>query len=407
MKPWFALSLILNVTLVAFLAPNLRPTRLNHAATISVGGRANDIVSHPYSTAVAASSVDAARGSDWHAWLGQLRASGVPNKILAGLVVSDFESHWEEQQRELQRRYENGEVGPEALTQSISRHDDDQERELRAALGDEGYLRWDRERTLRELRLTETSLAPGQAEAIYELRKTLLTDRRRIEQARQRGEIDPMDADNQLVAVQSQYQKAFEQAVGPDHANATRAEPDFAAVKLRQELRGLEVPVAQFAALTAAQRAADQQLAALDRAIDQSGAAANYDSSRARILASREEAFRQTLGEAGYVEYLKNQSDEYRTMTHFAPAWQLQPAEIDHVYNTMNAYARRVGDYYQALVVADQRGEPVDWSSAEQRVREISTQTEEALKHALGPTRFDQLKRGSVIRFAGEPLSDR
>jgi hypothetical protein len=68
-----------------------------------------------------------------------LRAAGVPNKVIARVVLGDLEERWQKRLDECQEKFDSGEVDADAFEALSQTHDQEREEELRAALGDEGY----------------------------------------------------------------------------------------------------------------------------------------------------------------------------------------------------------------------------------------------------------------------------
>ncbi|HXF10950.1 MAG TPA: hypothetical protein VN625_09205, partial [Desulfuromonadaceae bacterium] len=186
MNRWLTLSLAANLILVGVLLSSRRSAE-----------PAVSPVHLPTPTPAVAKREPAPRdipepvsGSDWHSWLGQIRAAGVPDKVMAGLMAADFEVRWDERQRELQRKYENGDVDSGALAQADADHDSALDAELRLALGDAGFRQWDEEKTLRDFHLTSLNLTASERDALYQLRKDLLTKQKELESASAKGEVD-------------------------------------------------------------------------------------------------------------------------------------------------------------------------------------------------------------------------
>src|SRR5204863_6228587 len=93
-------------------------------------------------------------GPEWQNWIDNLRAAGVSEKVLAGLVNSDFENRWRIKLREVEKQFQDGEIDSDAVVRANQDHDIELEKEMRAALGEEGFRRWDKEKWLAEFDLT-------------------------------------------------------------------------------------------------------------------------------------------------------------------------------------------------------------------------------------------------------------
>src|SRR2546421_391522 len=110
MHRWLALSLAANLVLAGWLFFSRRATPPVVTFTNIPVARAHEPAVSLKPIAVAPRSV-----GDWRSWLDQLRLAGVPDKVLAGLATADFEGRWEDQQRELQRKYDNGDLDDDDL----------------------------------------------------------------------------------------------------------------------------------------------------------------------------------------------------------------------------------------------------------------------------------------------------
>ncbi len=95
------------------------------------------------------------RHVDRRRWLvDQLRAAGVPNNVLARVVLSDLEEDW-------QKRLEEGALkdpgNPDTMAALHLEQEKDTEAEMRTALGEEGFKSWDQGNLLREVNLGKIS----------------------------------------------------------------------------------------------------------------------------------------------------------------------------------------------------------------------------------------------------------
>jgi hypothetical protein len=187
---------------------------------------------------------------------------------------------------------------------------------------------------------------------------------------------------------------------------AASASPDGVMVELRRRLGPLNLDETQLATLAAVQRTWTEQHARWEPLAEgASPPAADYAAQIATIDALRDQEYRRVMGPETFTEFQKANDPRYQLMQRYASAWQLGPAEIDNVYETLNAHAGRVANYYQDVLVADQRGETVDWAAVDRTVRQLKSETEQTLRASLGAERFEKLQRGDVLRFAGDPVS--
>lgn len=400
MNRWLAVSLGLNVAfgVVLFAIGHgfTRPTPATMPGS-AAGSHA------PSSPALPATSLALARTGGWRSWLEQARAAGVPPRTIAGLVASDFEVCWEQRQRALQARYERGEIDAATLARTEADHDDARDAELRTALGADGFRNWDKANTLREMNLAAGDLNATDADAVYDLRKELLRRRHELETQERNGELDSADLSRALTEAQAHYDDQIHVLLGGGASDAPKGVPASAIAALRRELGPVDVTDAQLAALARTRQTTDAALAALDRAAQADPAKfADHDTQRSAIEAAQQRDFQDILGREKFSVWEKSQDDTYRTLVHYSPAWQLQPGDIERVYQTMNGYAGAVSDQYQQALDAEQRGQAIDWSAVDQKVQTLNRETERTLKQMLGDTRFEKLRQANALHFVGD-----
>jgi hypothetical protein len=415
MKRWLITSLAINFVLFALLLLATRPveTKIGSPGEIADTSAGLNVPIADLPMPKTSPAVHALPDG-WQPWLDQLRAAGVPNKILARLVIADFEDRWEERQRLIQRQFENGELGADALTQAEAERHAELEKQLQAALGDDGFRQWDKENTLRDINPAGILLSDAETDALYQLRKTLLQQRQDLESASRNGEIDEHDLSEKLSAAQMQYESQVRTLLGEDRYAAMTNEPDLVSPQLRRALRNLQPNDEQFVSLLQAQRQWNQQRADLERKLDESpqvgrGAPTapllgawqprTYEEQLRAIDAVRDQAFQQVLGTNGFAAFLMEQDTRYQTMKHYATAWQLSDRDIEYLYRTLQSCDRSVADYRQQAAALEAQGQPVDSNSMQYNLRQFLDQMQQGLLSYLGNERFDKLKANNVLSW--------
>jgi len=387
MNRWFALSLAANLILaVGLLSSRVHPVPSMTVApvvTLSKPGPA------PSRTVVPVSA-----GGDWHSWIGPLRAAGVPARVLAGLVASDFESRWDDRQRELQRRYEKGDIDSDALAQAAADHDAEREKELRLVLGDEGFRQWDQEQMFRDLNVAGLDLSGTESGALYQLRKDMLAQRKQWEDAARRGDIDEAELAGQLASVQAQYDQKAKELLGDSRYTAMNTSPDPTVAELKRQVKGMNVSDDQMTALLQAQEEWNRQRARL------TDDAPGYDDDMQALDRTRDAAFQKILGADGYAAYQKQQDAAYQTLKRYANAWQLAPGDVDYLYGAIRDYNRNVQGYRDRAKAMEAQGQAVDWDGVQKNIDVFSRQTEESLGFYLGTDRLSKMKQNDVFNFS-------
>jgi len=124
---------------------------------------------------------DIASASDRRRWLiDQLRAAGVPNNVLARVVLSDLDEGW-------QSRFEECHGNADTMAALQQEQERDKEAEMRAALGEEGFKLWDQGNMLREANIGKIQLTDSETNALYDWKKKLQQRHLDLEQARLNG----------------------------------------------------------------------------------------------------------------------------------------------------------------------------------------------------------------------------
>jgi hypothetical protein len=387
------ISLVLNAVLAGVLvffverqpAPNFLPSPLPQ----------------PVATAIAASAPKRAKltsshnknGSGWQNWLQQLRDAGVPNDVLAGLVASDFENRWEKQRREMERRYKRGELGDDWLARFELQHGEEQEKEMRAALGDEGFRQWDKENTLRDYDLDALNLSSSETDALYQLRKDLISKQHDLDVARQNGELDSADYSEQQDALQKENDQQFKALLGDDRY-AAMLNPDSEG-EMRRSLQGLNVSDTQFEAMLDTQRKWNEQQMALEQDTQTDGK--SKEEQMQALDAARDAEYQRVLGTDAFSELQKNQDSSYQMLKQNANVWQLSDSDIDSVYKALQYSQKSISDYQQQAEALQAQGQNVDWDKVQENIQQFSDQTEQSLKTSLGEDRFNKLKKNGLF----------
>jgi len=341
--------------------------------------------------------VSAPGSPSWLPWLQQLRGAGVPDEVVAGLVASDFQNRWGKKMSDVWRRYEAGELNDDERAQLEAQHDEQEEKDLRTALGDDGFERWDKTRVLADLDAAGVELSSSEADALYHLRKDLARRNHDLEQARRDGKIDPADFIAQQSAARQDYEKQFQALLGQDRYAALRS-PDEKDGALRRSLKQLGADDAQAQGMGAIESNWNLQRLALDRQAQEGRIqGADYETQIAAIDAARDLASQQLLGTNGFNRLQELQDIRYQNLKRYAANWQLSDDDVEYVYRLIESRQKAVDDYEQQAHAQQEQGQPVDWAKIRENVRQFSSQTDQALNDYLGSDRFTRLKQNGVL----------
>jgi hypothetical protein len=332
-------------------------------------------------------------------WTVTLRAAGVPEKVIADVTAADFDARWQKRQVELQRQIERGEADPEALTEMSLRYSDEQEKELRGALGDEGYRHWDQARILSEYELADLKLSAEESDTLYQLRKSFEQKQREWDRARNKGDLDEAEFQKLVETQQNDYNKQLKTLLGDDRYATSQNPIDPERMNLRRALKNLNVGETEAAGLLQAQQQWTRQRAKLEQQLQEGQlASADYEQQLKALDHTRDQEYQRVLGDNGITELQKAQDPRYQTMKRYASNWGLTDNDINHLYDTIRFYESSVSDYQQRAQALEEQGQPVDWPAVQKSIQEFSRQTESTLRGSLGE-RFDKLKKNNVLNL--------
>lgn len=399
---WLAASFVLNIVFVALLLLAYRPGQPPAAAPAPDGPAV-----HPDSNVQKKSPAETVlapvvspvhtNSAGWRQWSQALREAGVPEKVIRETIEADFEDRWQRSQDDAERRFERGEIGESALADLALQHDDELEKQMRAALGEDGFRQWQREKMLGEIGLEASNLTADQISALCQMRKDF--DRRGLElqQAHQDGTMDDVDFNAKNNDEQAKYDQQLKGLLGDDQYAALQNNNDTSARDLRRSLGGMQVTDQQFAALVKAQQQWNQANARLEQQPLPPGQ--DSEQQQQAVNAARDQAFQQALGPDGYAQYQKAQDTTYQALNLYKNAWQLSDSDIDYLYSTYHNYQQSIQDFRQKATALEQQGYPVNWDDIQQDIQNFSLQNEQALRTYLGNDRFAKLQQNSVLVF--------
>jgi hypothetical protein len=406
-ETWQKLSVVLNVVLIGAVILLLArrtagpahsvPIAPEHPAAVS--NDSEPFASQPNLRPVSQVTNKIAATSDWKQWIEPLRAIGVPNRVLARLVQADFDERWQKRADELQQKYNRGDVDADALSALEDEHEREQEKELRSALGEDGFKEWDRENTLGSLNLRSVKLSAAETNSIYALQKDLQRRFQELEQLRRKGDVDEADFAELQSKAQSSFDERLKTLLGDDRYAATQGTDDNSG-ELRRSLKNLNPTDAQFQAMLDVQRQWTERRGDLDRRLQENRSMdAAYGEQIQALDQARDQEYQRVLGTNAFDAFQREQDARYLTMKRYANAWEMDEQNIDYVYRTIKYYEKNVEEYRRAAQELERKGQPVDWEAVNNNLRQFSDQTEQVIQNYLGPDRFNKIKRNQIFPF--------
>jgi hypothetical protein len=336
--------------------------------------------------------------SDRRRWLvDQLRAAGVPNNVLARVVLAELEEDW-------QRRFDEGALKshgePSAMVALHLEQEKDTEAEMRAALGEDGFKLWDQGNMLREANIGKVQLTAPETNAIYDLKKKLQRRQRDLEQARLTGEMDDAEINDASDKAYSEFNQQMKALLGDArYAKSQGLDDATAADNLRQDLAKANPSDSQFQDLLKAQQQWNQRRSDLDKQFQDDPSSAAYSAQIKVLDDARDQEYQRVLGTNVFDTLQKQQDIGYSKMKKYENIWALDDNKIDYVYSAIKYYEKSVQDYQAQARALEAQGQSVDWDAVNRNQQQFANQTEQALQNYLGQDSFNKMLRNGVFQF--------
>lgn len=396
LKLLLALSVTLNIVAVSLLIAldaSLKPaeTPLPPPATAQ-GSSSSEISVQPDQAAKVA-------GSPGVGWAQTLRDAGISDKIIADVAVANFEARWHNLAEENQKKFDRGEIDQAALTRFDLEHDAEQEKELRAELGDEGYHHWDETRLLADFNRAGVQLSADESEQLYALRKELDRNRLDLDLARHDGNVTDADAASRSEAMYAQYNQQLLKALGRDRYAQIQSGSNTGMGDLKRNLQGISADDSQLAGMQGALQNWNSQRSELEAKLQEGSVTADdYQKQLKTLEAQRDQEYQTVLGTNGFAAFQRNQDEHYQTLQRVGPDIGFSEDDINSLYASIQQYQASVNDYRDRAQQLQDQGQTVDWTAVQKALSDFSQQTESALRDQLGD-KFDKLKRSNVLPF--------
>ncbi len=340
---------------------------------------------------------DTASVSEQRRWIiDQLRAAGVPSKVLARIALADIEAHWEARfWEETRRGADNDKMSAMQLEFDMSK-----DAEMRAALGEEDFKLWDQENMLREANIGGIPLTVSEAEAIYDLKKKLQQRQWELELARLKKEMDEAEIDDAYAKAYSEFNQQMKALLGEQrYAKSQGIDHETAAAHFRQQLAKVNPTDSQFQELLEVHRQFNERLSELEKQFQNDPSSAVYAAQLKALNEARDREFQRVLGADAFDTLQKEQDASYLKMKKYAHTWGLDDNKIDYVFRTMKYYEKSVEDYIAQARVLEAQGQSVDWDAVNKNLQQFTEQIQQSLQNFLGQDRFDRMQRNYVFRF--------
>lgn len=345
-----------------------------------------------------------ARGGTGHlsrAAVARFEQAGVPRTILADIVRHDFRLRWNKRIAELENRYAPKQPPKREYIALQRRHDEEQIRELKELLGDDGYLAWDKEETLRKLNFEEVPMNAAESDQAYRLEKQLDDKLHELQMAMEDGDADIADMGTLQMQADQACEQSLQQLLGQKRYDQLKGYT-VATIDGYMMFNELNLSGEQTNALKRAASEYQVQEAALTAQLkDNPTDAASIAVDLQALNDAREDAFRKALGADAYESLKREHDDTYQTLSQYAGAWKLQDSEIEPVYQKIKAYENGVDLLRRAAQMRELAGQPADWKAVNAAIEQTRQQTDTALQNLLGPDRAGRVTRNGLLSPLG------
>jgi hypothetical protein len=394
-KVSLALNLVLVVVCMALVLRRSSETK----APANARQTSSEQIAHPGSGSLgfASAVTNAPEQSRALDWIEVLRNQGVPEKVLARLVLANFEDRWQSRQAAAQEAYNRGDLDTDDLAALARKHDIEEENDLRAQLGEDVFRRWDQDRLFQQFNLNKIILTASETNSLYDLAAHLRQRNRDLEKARQENQIDQAAYNSEQTKAQSDFDKQLRALLGDERYSAMRG-TDPSVGELRRSLRGLNLDDQQFATLLHAQQQWDTVRAQLEQQQVETGD--TNIASRIREFAEKHDAaFESILGTNGFARFQKQQDSRYLELQKNASRWGIADSNIDYIYGVIQTYDKAAAEYDRKVREIEGQGIKVDTDALYQPLRNYAKQVAQYLRANLNDAQYDAINRNQLLPF--------
>jgi len=332
----------------------------------------------------------------------QLEQTGISRDILVNVLLEDLNRRSSKRVLELQKKYAPRLV-PDREMRELSRQSDaEQIRELKGAFGEEGYLAWDKEQTLRALNRArvpgdELPMTTAEADQAYRLQKEFDDKARELQIMMEDGVADRADVGLLQAQSQQSLDRELEKLLGPQRFSELRGNVDPATEVYRTYGDLNPRPDQAKAVVLVEQDFRARQAALAQRVNENPDNAANLTAELKALNDAQDEKLRQIFGAAAY-DAMKQQNDPtYQALQQYAAAWELKAPEIQSVYESLHTLQDGAARTRSAAEMREAAGQRVNWREIDAAINQAQQQTEIGLQNLIGVERLQRLKQNGVL----------
>jgi hypothetical protein len=327
--------------------------------------------------------------------------AGISRNVLADIKRLDFRRKWNKRVVELENKYAPKQPPQREYVALERLRDAEQIRELKETLGEDGYLAWDKEETLRKLNFEEVPMNPMEADRAYELQKQLDDKLQELQMGMEDGDADLADAGTLQMQAQETYEKELEKLLGRNRYEQLKGytSPLVEGTMMFNELNASDE---QVKTLKAAQSEYSKLETAIARRLREKPSDATAIATELKALNdAREENFRNAVGAATYDQLKREHDSTYQTLKKYAAAWNLTAPEIEPVYAKVRSFQDDSERLRQAAQMSELAGQNADWNAVNSAIDKSRRETESGLQSLIGDERLRRLLRNGMLSAPG------
>lgn len=334
--------------------------------------------------------------------IAQLEQAGISRESLVNVLLEDLNRRSTKRLLELQKKYAPRLVPDHEMRELSRQSDAEQIRELKEAFGEEGYLAWDKEQTLRALNRArvpgdELPMTAEEAEQAYRLQKEFDQKNQDLQMAMEDGVADTADAGTLQAQAQQALDRELEKLLGKQRFDELRGNSD-PTTEVYRTFGDMNPTPSQAKAVVLAEQDYRAREAALAKRLNENpGDAANITAELKAIGDAQDEKLRQIFGAEAYNNMKRQNDPTYKTLKQYAEAWELKDQEVQSVYEAIRPFQDQTARARSAAEMREAAGQRVNWREINSAIEQAQQQAEANLQNLIGSERLHRLKQNGVL----------
>ena len=323
-------------------------------------------------------------------------------RMVVSALLAELNRRETQQMAALQKKYAPKLVPDREYVEFARRIEAERTRELKSALGEDGYQEWDKAETLRDLNRArppgdELPMTATEAEQAYRLQKEFAEKSRELQMAMEDGVADRADVSALQAQAQRTLDRELEQLLGTQRFNELRGNVD-PTVDVYRALGDLNPTPEQAKAVLRIDEAYRAQETAFAKELSETPRdIAKIAADLKTMNDAKEEQLRTILGADAYDKNKRQNDPSYKALKQYAEAWELKEDEVSSVYGTLRAFNDQTERLRGAAELSQAAGQRVNWREIDSTVDRARQATEARLQDLIGPERLRRLKQNELL----------